>query len=118
MYDLNFSESAGWAVDGMGGESIVYSPKTGAARTITAIVERHAPEQFDAGGPMFSAITITVRNHATSGILATSINWGGDTVTLAATKGGTAAAYLLVGPAPISQDAGMVTLAVNVPQRR
>jgi hypothetical protein len=70
------------------GEAVLYSPKNGTPRTINAVVEREAPVDFNGEEVKRPQVRITVANHATVGILASAINFGGDTVTVAPVKGG------------------------------
>lgn len=92
------------------GESVTYTPLGGSARPIAAFVERDPPERIGGDGSVYRAkMEITVANSATLGILATEINNGGDTVTVAYPQGATAAAHVIVGK-PIIQDAGMIRL--------
>lgn len=94
------------------GESVVYSPRTGSDRTITAEVDRtdrNVLEGVDRGtSPRF---TITVRNHASLGILSTEINLGGDEIQVAPRLGQSAkwCRVLRID----SHDAGWLTLEVQ-----
>ena len=90
------------------GESVVFTPRsTGTARTIKALVTRHPPEAVGRNGVKLPRMEVSVRNHATLGILLTSLNTGGDVLSVAYRKGGTAEEFLV--QQPHSQDSGMLT---------
>lgn len=95
-----------------GTEAVVYTPRNGTPRTVNAGVERFALE--DREGVPRPRARVTLRNHATAGVLATAVNVGGDTITAAIEKGGTARAYLVSLPQDGEwHDAGVVTLEVG-----
>lgn len=74
------------------GESIVYAPYGGSARTISAIVRRAVPEPVpgvSSGRLSATVLTITVWNDTTSGIGNAEISAHGDTVTVAVREGDT-----------------------------
>lgn len=91
----NLADGALDSILTIAGESIVYRPNGGTARTITALVRRGLPEPNAPGvGPgalTATVVTITVKNHATEGILNESINAGADKVDVAVREGDTAA---------------------------
>lgn len=92
------------------GETVTYTPVTGSPRSISAFVERDPPDRISPDGDVYRPkMEITVANSATLGILATEIDNGGDTVTVAYPLGATAAAHAILGT-PIVQDAGMIRL--------
>jgi transcription elongation factor len=68
-------------------ETVVYTPRGGDAVSISAVVERMAPGMVGSVGPVPLA-RLVVRNDATCGIAAASIDTGGDTVAWAPKKGG------------------------------
>ena len=83
------------------GESVTYTPLGGVARTITAVIDRDPPADPSGKVPR-PRMTALIQRHATRGT--TSINSGGDTLTLAYRIGGTAEAFLI--GAPIKEDQG------------
>lgn len=86
------------------GEEVTFTPRNGVARTINADVQRDPPVEISVPGGQARRpkMIVTLRNHATLG--ASSIDSGGDTITVAYRLGGTAQAFA-VG-APMAQDAG------------
>lgn len=96
-----------------GGEAVTYKPSGGGSRPINAQVERVPTEEIVIGNQVrMPKMIIEVANNATTGIALSEIDWGGDTVTLAYQKGGTAADHPIVGEV-LSQDAGMIRLALG-----
>jgi len=97
--------------DGMpGAETVVYTPLGGSPRTITVNVDRQPPERLGDEGRVYRPMMeIDVANSATTGISATELNTGGDSITIAYPKGGTVEAHRIIG-AIITQDAGMIRL--------
>lgn len=83
------------------GESVVYTTAAGVATTITAVIDRNPPETGDSRVPR-PKLTALIRNSATGGV--TSIDSGGDTITVALRKGGTP--EVLHCGAPLNSDAG------------
>src|SRR5688572_23603326 len=71
------------------GESVIYTKKSGTARTINAVVDRFPP-QIGEGGMTAPSFIITVTNDATSGISSSEVDYGGDTITVAQRIGGVA----------------------------
>lgn len=94
------------------GEPIVYYPRNGKPRTITAIVDRDPPRDggdFDEHrGPRFS---IEVTNDQIDGIASDCIDMGGDRVEFAQRKGAAAVQMSLVQL--VDQDAGMLRIEVR-----
>jgi hypothetical protein len=90
------------------GETLVYLPRTGAARSITGIINRRPPEP-SYGTPLQGqpVLTIRVRNSTTYGIATSEYDNGGDRVRLALRRGGTETDYRIVGE-PDLQNAGCV----------
>lgn len=87
-------------------ESIVYTKRSGATRTINAVVDRDPLE--DQNGHVVHAIYITVANSTTLGIALSELNTGGDRVTLAPRLGQDTETMDLLPKNLISQDAGML----------
>lgn len=96
------------------GESVVYTPAGGAARTILAVVDRSPQATITEAGVVTPQLRISVRNHATLGVLASAVNQhGADKVSVAIMQGGTPVSlgvYLPPPGAPGTQDAGMIVL--------
>jgi len=94
------------------GEPVVYYPRSGKPRTITAIVDREPPQSggdFDEHrGPRFS---VEVTNDQQDGIASDCIDIGGDRLEFAQRKGGTAVKMSIVQIE--NQDAGMLRLEVR-----
>lgn len=85
-----------------GGESVTYTPVGGSPVTFSANVNRDVLVPSDAGDGMVAAVEVFIRRHVTLG--RTSINTGGDTITLAQRYGGTARAFMV--SEIVTQDAG------------
>ena len=91
MFDDQFAVSAVPSLQAYFGESIVYKPRGGGSRSIVGMVDRTDRNLLDGTDrAMIPAFTITVANSATTGILSTEINTGGDAITVAIRYGGTA----------------------------
>lgn len=86
----------------VGSESVTYTPRGGTAVTFDANVSRDVPILADSGDGYVPSIQVFVRNHATLGV--TSVNTGGDTVTIAERRGGTARTHQV--REVLEQDAG------------
>ena len=71
-------------------EEITYTPATGTARTVRALVLRR--QTADYGNSVAPVLSVSVANDATSGISSTEINVGSDTITVAERPGATAVA--------------------------
>lgn len=99
--------------DGIGAESIVYTPSGAAARTFYANVNRELPSEI-AGGAKTAGVQITVfvpySTDATKGISAAP-NIGGDTITVAEKVGGTANERHVA--AIVDQDSGGWTVKLR-----
>ena len=94
------------------GESITYLPASGAARSITAIVERDPPAIFDAAGnAVLPKATIRVYNSATSGISSNEVDIGSDEIEMLL-KVGDALARRFSFMTMLSQDSGVTQFAV------
>lgn len=95
------------------GESITYAPKDGPLRVIDAIVERNPPAILSAtGDAVFPEATVRVYNSVTTGIGSSEVDIGKDELVMAL-KIGDATARRFSMLTMISQDAGVVTLAVT-----
>src|SRR5687767_3093575 len=88
--DMQDADGAYFVDLDFGGETVTYNPLGGDSVAIKAVVFRNPPQQvngsFTAASP---CLEIWIRNVATYG--RTSINTGGDTITVAAREGGTTA---------------------------
>ena len=78
------------------GQTATYTPHGGVARSIQILVHRR--EMGQRGGAARRILLVKIRNHATLGCLARSINWGGDTITTPFDTGDTAEAFRVHKP--------------------
>lgn len=110
--DMLARDSAIWVDAGEAdAEDVIYTPRVGAARPISAQVHREIPETDETQqGATVSAIRVLVRNSLTVGVSAAEVNTGGDTLVLAERLGQTPRALPIIEV--ISQDAGMLYLRV------
>jgi hypothetical protein len=93
-------------------ETVTYTKRTGATRSIKAIVNRNPPENEN--GETRPKLTIEVANNATTGILSSELNAGGDTITLAYRKGATATTYrILRSTQPLTEDCAGIQLELH-----
>jgi len=70
-------------------ESVVYRPRTGAPRTIQAIVDRSPPGPIaEAPGAQAPTLRLDVLNDSEAGIRAADLDTGGDRVDVAVRPGG------------------------------
>lgn len=94
------------------GETVIYKPRGGGSRTITAIVNRPAAGRID-GLPHGTGphLTIDVYNDSSTGISAAELDTGGDKVNLAVRWGDTPQDRVISKLA--GQDAGFIRLEVN-----
>ena len=100
-------------LDGFG-ESVIYKPRNGTARTITAIVIRNSPAELGPNGLKVPRMVVKVPNHATLGISSAEINYGGDRLNVDYRKGGIAEDFSIHKPdGEEVHDAGMLTLILN-----
>lgn len=92
-------------------ETIAYTPKGGAAKSIKAIVERKriSPASEDTGRTLIDQVEIFIANDATYGV--TSINKGGDTVSLPERIGGSNITWSVTDI--LSQDPGIWHLLIT-----
>jgi len=94
------------------GEQITYTSQGAAGTLMNAYVHRFGPgESVPTSGGITATMEILIRNHATDTKGRTSINIGGDTVTVAERYGGSTAVRMVVDA--IEQDNGMWLLRVN-----
>ncbi len=92
-----------------GGQTIVYTPRGGADRSIEAVVDYPGPEEIRRGtGGARPHVEILVRNNSTTGVGSREVDRGGDKVTLPVRYGRSAITLRIVGL--ISQDEAMLTL--------
>ena len=68
-------------------ETIVYRPRAAGSRNIKALVQRDLPLEL-ANHEIVPATVLRVRDHATLGILASTLDTGGDRVTWRPKRGG------------------------------
>lgn len=94
-------------------ESIVYVKRSGATRTINAVVQRRALEDLKSSASrlLVPSIMITVANSTTTGIATSEVDKGSDAVQIPDRLGGTTRTLSILEI--VSQDAGMVTYAVK-----
>ena len=102
--------AAGLSVQvGLSSQTLLYTPRSGTARSIEAIVEYPGPESMDGiRGGSRPHVELLVRNHATLGILARDIDTGGAKVTVPMRRG--RAARTLRITQIISHDKAMLRL--------
>ena len=94
-------------------ESVVYYPRAGGSRSIIAIVDRNPPAVYDSEGVVVQvSFMVYVANSASSGILSTELDTGGDRIGLKRKENSGATEqrpiWQLVG-----QDSGMLQLAIK-----
>lgn len=92
-------------------ESIAYTPATGVAVTIDALIDRRPLDGVDGMGRVPKAI-LRIRNDATYGRLASAIDTGGDSITWPAKKGSTTTRTSRILEI-LDQDAAFVTLMIG-----
>lgn len=90
------------------GESVVYRPRGGTARTISAVVFRLLPQANDDENRSLTVFEVHVANSGTTGIAASEINLGGDEIDLADRVGKTPKPRSIVQIT--EQDEGMLVL--------
>ena len=96
------------------GESVTYLKADGTSRSITALVIRNIP-QVDEMGVLRYAIEAHVPNDATTGILDTEADFGGDQLRIAEREGGTDTVDLHIHKSSSGEwhDAGMLHLELQ-----
>jgi D-arabinose 1-dehydrogenase-like Zn-dependent alcohol dehydrogenase len=87
-------------------ESVTYTKRSGATRTIKVVVDREPME--DQNGHVVHAIYVTLANSTTLGVALSELNTGGDRLTLAPRIGQDTETLDLFPKNLISQDAGML----------
>jgi hypothetical protein len=96
------------------GESVIYTPLRGTARTISAIVTRDmdAPiSEIGGGNPGNSPrLVVEVRNDGTLGIVSSDTALIGGTISVAERVGQTAKALTIRPPNPFYHDAAIVRI--------
>lgn len=92
-------------------ENIAYTQKGGTAKNIKAVIERKrlSPASEDSGRTLIDQVEIIIANDATYGM--TSINKGGDMVSLPERIGGGNITYIVSDI--LSQDEGLWHLLLN-----
>lgn len=90
------------------GESVVYRPKVGTARSISATVFRLLPQANDDENRSLTVFEVHVANSSTTGIAASEINLGGDEIDLSDRVGKTPKPRSIVQIT--EQDEGMLVL--------
>jgi hypothetical protein len=112
QFDSHFSAAGFPLLLSEFGESIVYLPRGGGRRSITAIVERNPPAVFDASGnAVMPTATIRVYNSCRSGISSREVDTGKDEVEMVLRVGETIPKRFSLMTL-LSQDAGVTHLAI------
>jgi len=94
------------------GETVVYRPAGGDARTITAVVLRRPPEGLRASPSVLRPyLAVLVKNDATEGISAAELDIGQDSIEVARRVGGTPERMSIARI--LSQHNGMIELEVR-----
>jgi hypothetical protein len=94
------------------GEAVVYVPRNGATRSISAQVQREVPEGDEQlQGTITPSLFVTVRNSNSIGISSAEVNTGGDKVRLAQRVGGATKDCPIIEV--VSQDPGMMKLRLS-----
>lgn len=94
------------------GESIVYRPKNGRARTITAIVQRDAPAQAVEHNLINKDVmTVEVLADEVDGIGLRELNTNGDTIEFPKRKSGESSTLSIAKL--VNQEGGILTLEVR-----
>ena len=112
QFDSHFSAAGFPLLIAEFGESIVYLPRGGGRRPITAIVERNPPAVFDASGnAVFPTATIRVYNSCRSGISSQEVDTGKDEIEMLLRVGETVPKRFSLMTL-LSQDSGVTHLSV------
>lgn len=94
-------------------ESVVYRFRAGGTRTIDAIIERNPPEFVDANGQVIKvSFIIRIDNDASTGVLSSEVDTGGDEVDLLFELGDSVVSTRTVERL-ISQDSGVTVLGLR-----
>lgn len=97
----------------LGGEDVVYRPRGGTPRTITALVDRPQPVYVGSGQNVIARkLSITVANDATTGVDAATLDVTGDSFDVADKPGKARTTRKISGDVP-TVDAGMITLNLS-----
>lgn len=95
------------------GESVVYTPRAGVARTITAIVDRRPRARMNVAGEVFQpAMVLSFKNSATTGIEPHDSACSGGTVSVAIRHGDTATTLTIPAGNPTLGDSGMTEVTI------
>lgn len=93
-------------------ETVVYRPKTGATRSIQAVVDRDPPAFLaEAAGFLVNGCHVIVRNSVTAGMAASELLVGGDRLDVADRPGGTLITRTVTRI--VQQDAGVLRLEIR-----
>ena len=93
------------------GETVVYVPRSGDSRTLSAIVDRNPPQVLSTGGDyVLPTLSVTVHSDVTTGILASEID-AGDQIQVAVKPGGTVENRTIFSIE--SEDGGCTVLSVK-----
>lgn len=83
IFDRQFAASGFPSLVSNFGEPVIYHFASGGHRSVNAIIERSPPAQYDAAGNVITpSFVIRLANSATTGVLSTEVNTGGDQVSL------------------------------------
>ena len=93
------------------GDTVTYRPLGGAARVVSAIIEREEVRFVSVGEVPVQTITVSVKDDSVFGIATTEIDTGGDQIDLPLRVGETAVTRTITRV--ISTENGMVTFAVE-----
>jgi hypothetical protein len=105
-FDTTMQLAAAAMPECLGAESVTYTPRGGAARVISVVVQRLGIHP-DLRVPFAQ---IKAREHATLGLAAATLDTGGDTIAWQPKPGGTARTGRITSL--ISANAGFVTVEV------
>ena len=112
VFDSHFAQSAFPGLLQQFGEPIIYRPRSGGSREITAIVEREPPAIFDvAGNTVLPQFVIRVNNSCRSGISSNEVDTGGDMVDFVGKIGEVIPKTYSVGQV-LSQSGGVLRFSV------
>ncbi len=113
QFDRTFKRSGFPGLKKQFSEPIVYYLAALPSRSLDAIIERGPPAFYDAAGNVvLPSFIVRMDNDATSGVLASEVDTGGDEVELIKELGGVTASRTSVLKI-ISQDSGVTVLALK-----
>lgn len=93
-------------------EAIIYNFAAGGSRSVNAIVNRDQLEVYNASGDVVRAkFMVEIPGNCVSGVLASEVNTGGDSIELLTEFGGAITETVTVAVL-VAQDMGMITLAL------